>query len=533
MLALRPYQREAKEAFWDRVFAGLRRGIIQLPTGTGKTLLAAAMARELGGRTLWIAHRDELIEQPRRTFAAVWPEASVGVVKAEQDEADAQVVLASIQTIYQPHRLRRLGAFDFVVVDEAHHAVAPTWRRTLVGVGGFRPDGPPVLGLTATVERGDQLALGEVFEEVVYQLQLLEAIRQGWLVDLRFQRVVLNVDFDAITTVHGDFHQGQLADALLGAQVAEKVADAYLQHGQGRKALVFTVSVEQARRTAEALRARGVAAEWVAGETPLEERRAVLRRLHTGETTVVANCAVLTEGFDEPSVSCIVVARPTQSKTLYLQMIGRGTRIHPPYKQDCLVIDVAGVSERHTVVQAPALFGLDPDAVQGKRALEALDEPQLRPRTSPPEARLLRASQQLAGREAFHWLAEDDLYVLPAGSEGSIVLLPEASETYSVWLLPRDKHGTPQLLFERPVWLELAQGIAEDYVRRMRQLWAARPDRLWRHKAAGERQIEAARRWGIAVRDGMTRGELSDAITLAIAKAYRRRLREARERVTA
>lgn len=509
----------------------MQRGIINLPTGTGKTFLAATMARELGGRTLWIAHRDELIEQPRRTFEVVWPEAEVGIVKAERDETDAQVVLASIQTIYQRHRLQRLGRFDFIVVDEAHHAAAPSWRNTLVELGAFRPDGPPVLGLTATVERGDNVALGEVFQEVVYQLHLLEAIRQGYLVDLRFRRIELDVDFDSIPLVNGDFHQGQLDAALLAARVAEKVADAYVQHGENRKALVFTVSVEQAMRTAQALQERGVRAEWVWGGMPLDERRAVLRRLHTGETTVVANCAVLTEGFDEPSVSCIVVARPTRSKTLYLQMIGRGTRICPPVKEDCLVIDVAGASQRHTLIQAPALFGLDPEAVQGRRALEALEDPEARAYSS-PEERLLKASREpVDRRSAFHWLVEDGLYVLPAGEAGSIVVLPEDgaddSDRYGVWVLPREKETPPWRLVDRPVWLELAQGIAEDYVRRLGQLWAARSDRRWRLLPANPTQLEAARRWGVAVEAGMTRGEVSDRITLAIAKAYQRRLREA------
>lgn len=523
MIRLRPYQVEAKEAYWDRHFAGMRRGIINLPTGTGKTVLASTMARELGGRTLWIAHRDELIEQPRRTFEAIWPEAEVGVVKAERDESEAQVVLASIQTIYQPHRLRRLGRFDFVVVDECHHATAPSWRNTLLELGAFRPDGPPVLGLTATVERGDGVAIGALFEEVVYQLHLLEAIRQGYLVDLRFERVELNVDFDAIDLVNGDFHQGQLNEALLAARVAERVADAYLRHGEGRKALVFTVSVEQAIRTAEALRAMGVAAEWVSGETPIEVRRAILRRLHTGETAVVPNCAVLTEGFDEPSVGCIVVARPTRSKTLYLQMIGRGTRLHPG-KQDCLIIDVAGASRRHTLIQAPALFGLDPEAAQGRRATEVLEEADEASGRRTPEEGLLKASREKDDRSRFRWLNEDGLYVLPAGEAGCIAVFPEGEERFAVWVLP--KGAEPWPLVDRPVWLELAQGVAEDYVRRVGQLWAARSDRRWRLLPPQPAQLEAARRWRIPLEEGLTRGEISDRITLAIAKAYRRRLRE-------
>lgn len=525
MLELRPYQVEASNAYWDRLWAGVSRGIINLPTGTGKTVLAATMARQLGGRTLWIAHRDELIEQPKRTFAVVWPEATVGVVKAERNETDAQVVLATIQTIYRPKRLEQLGQFDFIVVDEAHHAVAPTWIRTLRELGAFSRLGPPTLGLTATVERGDQLAIGEAFQEVVYQLPLLEAIRKGWLVDLLFMQIKLVVNFDDIPLdASGDFDAVALHEALKKAKVADAVAEAYLRNGGGRKALVFTVSVEQARLTAEALQARGVAAEWVSGETPLAERRRALERLHTGETRVLANCAVLTEGFDEPSVSCVVVARPTRSKTLYLQMIGRGTRLYPG-KDDCLIVDVSGSSRKHTIIQAPVLFGL-PLAVESdtpKSLSEAIEQAGARHPT--PEERLLKASHTWESRRRFHWIVdpETSIRVLPAGkAHGNLAVVPAGPKGFEVWVIP--PNDSPKRLLDRRVWLELAQGIAEDYVRRVDALWVAEPGRAWRAGWPTEAQLEAARKWGIKVDPSWKQGELSDRITLASARAGLRKI---------
>ncbi|HEY8414253.1 MAG TPA: DEAD/DEAH box helicase [Thermaerobacter sp.] len=532
-LELRPYQREAIDAFWAAHREGMRRGIINLPTGTGKTITALSAARERGGRVLWLAHRDELIEQPLRAIRAVWPEADTGVVKAERDEPDAQVVFASVQTACRPQRLERLRGFDLVVVDEAHHATAPSYIRVLKRVHCFADGGPPTLGLTATVERGDQKALGAVFERIVYQLQLLEAIRRGYLVDLRPIRVTLNVDLDAIRTVNGDFHQGELDEALLRAGVAEATAKAYIEHGEGRKAIVFTVSVDQARRTAEALQRRGVAAEWISGDLPVDERRAILHRLHTGETRVVCNCAVLTEGFDEPTVSCVVVARPTKSKTLYLQMIGRGTRLSPG-KTDCLVIDVAGATERHTLIQAPALFGFPPGAdLEGKTVTEALQDESL--------LKALKVggdgSQELATLRSmlkpdwqqFHkrvrWLKIDDsLYCLPAGEAGNLALIEVGQDQWVVELVPKERRKQRERLTPEPVWLELAQGVAEDYVRRAEAVGLIIASAAWRQRPASEKQLAALRKWGIEPRPGMTAGEASDELTCAAIRArYRRR----------
>ena len=524
-IELRPYQREAIEAFEARTAGGLRRGIVNLPTGCGKTILGLALARQRGGRTLWLAHRDELIEQPLRALRAVWPDAPAGVVKADRDEVDAQVVFGSIQTVSRPARLERLvraGAFDLLVVDEAHHAVAPSYVATLQATGAFDPVGPPTLGLTATIERGDRVGLDAVFEDIVYQLQLLQAIRDGWLVDLRVQRVVLDVDFDAIPVTHGDFAAQALDAALLRAGVAEATAEAYIEHATGRKALIFTVSVDQARRTAQALQRRGVAAEWVSGETPIEERRAILERLRTGETVAVANCAVLTEGFDEPSVSAILVARPTRSKALYLQMIGRGTRKHPA-KEDCLIVDFVGAAAHHTLVQAATLFGLAPSELEGRTVTEAIEA---RERTGRGEERMLlslvRASAG-ARKVRIRWVeAGRGLYAASAGDQG-LVLLVERAGGWVVRVVPRDRGAEPLTLQPLPVDLELAQGIAEDYLRRVDAVRLAREDAAWRSRPASERQLAALQRWGVPVTRPLTAGEAADLLTAAAARARVRR----------
>ena len=369
-LKLRPYQAEAISAIEDAERRGVRRPLLGLPTGTGKTVIFAALIRRRGGSALVLAHRDELLVQATEKIRQVDPAAQLGLVKAEANEVAAPVVVASMQTLARESRLARLPRrFQTVVVDEAHHATADSYRRVLDWVDGS----PLLLGVTATPERADNASLGEVWDEVVYSRSLLEMIRAGYLVDLRGLRVRLAVDFSRVRVSHGDFVDADAAAALTAADAPAHACAAYLEHAPGRKALLFTPTVDLAHLMAKAFRERGVAAEAVDGTLPLEQRRAILARLRTGETKVVANCAVLTEGFDEPSVDCVIVARPTRSRILYVQMIGRGTRTFPN-KRDCLIVDLVGATERHDLLTLPQLFGLgDATALEERTVSEALE----------------------------------------------------------------------------------------------------------------------------------------------------------------
>ena len=513
------------DAFSSRLAAGVQRGVINLPTGCGKTLLGLAIAKRMGGRTLWLAHRDELIEQPQRAIRAIWPEAQTGVVKADRDETDAQVVFGSIQTVSRPGRLEKLTGFSCVVVDEAHHSAAPSYRRVMEALGCFN-GGPPALGLTATVGRGDKIGLDCAFEEIVYQLQLLQAIQDGWLVDLRMKRVVLDFNLDEIGIVDGDYAQGELGEAMLRAGAADATADAYLEHAPNRKTLIFTVTVDQARRTAEALQKRGIAAEWLCGETPIDERRAILARLKTGETMVVANCAVLTEGFDEPSISAIMIARPTRSKTFYLQAIGRGTRIFPG-KDDCLIIDLVGASSDHKLIQAPTLFGLDLETVGEQTVTEALAEKEKAAQTSLEDTlvrRFIDASRKKSSRRVIHWVtASPQIYALSAGGQGMVLML-KRGDGWIVEVVPRDRGAAHEKLQPLPVDLELAQGIGEDYIRRASAERLVAENAYWRRNPASPKVLAALAKFRVTPPPDATAGQAGDLLTAAIARSVARHI---------
>jgi len=438
-------------------------------------------------------------------------------VQAAHDEHTAPTVVASVQTLSRRTRLTRLVPdFQTIVIDEAHHAPAPTYRRILECCQAWRPDGPLVVGVTATPERGDRQSLRQVFDTIVYQKTLLEMMQAGYLVDLRALQVLLQADFDALRTQHGDFVDTELETLLLAANAPAQVLAAFQAHAADRKALLFTPTVALAYAMAATFCAAGIAAEALDGTTPLATRRAILQRLHTGETRVVANCAVLTEGFDEPSVNCIIVARPTQSALLYQQMLGRGTRTYPG-KTDCLLLDVVGVSTRHTLHTAATLFGCDTVRLAQQSVLEILDarERHTSEEGEPITGTLRSTPVDLFARRALRWVqTRQGAWVLSLGAQhGTLRLRPDSPETWQVMQVRRD--ADPMALGDT-LPLAYAQGLAEDYARHLGVVRLVEAEAPWRQHPATEKQTALFHKLGTATRQGMTKGEAADLLSAVL-----------------
>lgn len=519
-MKLRDYQTDAISSFLTEVHRGMQRGLIVLPTGCGKTILGIALAKKMNARTLWIAHREELITQPLEAVRAVWPDVNAGVVKAERNEWARDFVFASIQTAWRPGRIEKLTDFDLVVVDEAHHVSAASYRKVFESVGCFTSGGPPLLGLTATPERSDSLQLDDTFEKIVYHLHLKQAVESGHLVDVEIVSRPINVDLDSVGTSRGDYSEGELDEALLEGGIVDNVRDAVKELAKKRKTIIFTVSVRQSKAIAEALQEDGVKAAWVAGITPREERKDTLKRLKSGELTHVVNCAVLSEGFDEPSVDCIVMARPTKSKCLYVQCVGRGLRI-APNKERCLIVDMVGLSSTHTLIQAPVIFGLEGEVNDDTREAGGRVDPDI---AIDHRSRLLLS--QAGGlaplaRSQMRWIPMDNGgLVLGCGEGGNVVMLPD-SELWRVDVVGRGGKPGREPLTMDPVGMELAQGIAEDYARRSAAVYMTSKSASWRDARATEKQIQALSRWQIQHSADITKGEASDLLTRASAGHWR------------
>jgi len=358
----RPYQIAAITAVEDQWRAGTKRTLLVLPTGTGKTVVFAELARRgvaNDERWLVLAHRTELLTQAIAKLAAVGLRASLDK-GTDRASLHTSVVVASVQTL-RGARLERYAAdhFTHIVVDEGHHSAAKSYQNILARFPAAR-----VLGVTATPDRADGKALGKTYESVAYTYEMRAAIREGFLAPLRARRVlVADVDLSSVKSHHGDFDQGELGAVMAAEKALHGVVGPLVQLAGRRKTLVFGVDVAHAKALAEMLnRHTSGCAIALDGSASDAERAAVLRLFHEGKFQFLTNCALFVEGFDEPSIECVAMVRPTQSRALYTQMLGRGTRLSPlTGKTDCLILDFVGNSKHRLVGPVDALAGHDLD----------------------------------------------------------------------------------------------------------------------------------------------------------------------------
>lgn len=386
-LRLRPYQEEAQQAIVEARKRGFRAQLVSLATGLGKSVVIATLPELLELRpsdvTLVVAHRDELIQQLVEKLKAQNPDAVVGVEKADEYASDdCTIVVATVQTLTGPRLTRFITKFGrriaLFVIDEAHHAAAPTYRAILDKILLKRPDAL-VIGFTATPYRGDGVQLTEIFPDIVYQMDAGAAIEAGYLVPVRSYAVNTLTDLDAVASRAGDFVLGQLAEAVDTEERNRAVLEAYQTLVPGKKTLVFTASVEHAKNVATLFKEAGIKAAFASGDTPTAEREKIVSGFRGNKVDVLVNCGLYLEGFDVPSVEVIINARPTKSTTLYTQVTGRGLRpldedayavssfptpearrmyLAQSRKPYATIIDIVDQARRHQLVTLPTLWGL-------------------------------------------------------------------------------------------------------------------------------------------------------------------------------
>jgi superfamily II DNA or RNA helicase len=378
---LRPYQRDAVTGV-DSALKGKRSALVVMPTGTGKTVCFAHIARNAVKRVMVIAHREELVQQAVskiRTVTGLSPDVEMAEYKAGR-LYKSPVVVASVQTLCAPfHNVYRMDKFDphefdMLVIDEAHHATAASYRR-VVDHFSKNPNLRTV-GFTATPDRADKSALGLVFESVAFNYEIMQAMHDGWLVPIETQQVIVSgMDFSHVKTVAGDLNQGELSTIMEQEKVLHGVVSPAIEIAAGRKTLVFAASVSHAERMSEIFNRHGVRSAIVHGGTFKDDRRKILQAYADGKIQVLCNCGVAVEGFDCPTIEVVVIARPTKSRSLYTQMVGRGTRVLPntvdsisdpagrraaiaaSAKPKMLVVDFTGNSGKHKLVTTADILG--------------------------------------------------------------------------------------------------------------------------------------------------------------------------------
>lgn len=351
-MKLRDYQEEARTAIANEWEKGVKKTLLVLPTGCGKTIVFSKVIEDrvkLGERVLILAHRSELLDQASDKLAK-----ATGIFtateKAEQSCLNSwfRVVVGSVQTLQRPKRLAQFDKdyFDTIVVDEAHHCISDSYQRVLEHFSNAN-----VLGVTATPDRGDMRNLGSYFESLAYEYTLPKAIKNGYLSSIKALTIPLELDLSAVSMQSGDFKASEVGTAL--DPYLEQIADEMLKYCIDKKTVVFLPLVKTSQKFRDILNEKGFKAAEVNGDS--KDRAEILDDFSKGKYNVLCNSMLLTEGWDEPSVDCIVVLRPTKVRSLYSQMVGRGTRLYPG-KEDLLLLDFLWHTERHELCHPASLI---------------------------------------------------------------------------------------------------------------------------------------------------------------------------------
>lgn len=552
-IILRPYQQEAVSAVlgeWDK---GNLSTMLAIATGGGKTecalgVLSEEFRRGRASRVLAIAHRKELIYQPRDRVIANWQDLLPvpGVVMGDEDECDTKFVVATIQTLKDKRLERALvfGAFSHLWVDEVHRVLAPSYINLIATLRAINP-GLRILGTTATPRRTDGRGLKQIFDSVAYRVSIKDAIKMGALVPFVAMAVELPVDFSGVKQTRDGWDDEEAGKLLSLSNSEEIIIQTWKKHASERQTIAFTASVLQAHSLARAFQKEGVAVAAIDGKTKDDERARILDDYKTGVIQILVNCQVAIEGFDAPSTSCVLMARPTKSDLVYVQSMGRGLRL-APNKTDALILDFAPRNARNILLSRDILgktkeqkkkeeraekaglilscFGInsrgegidgDPDEIQ-MRVLDYLGSHHLAwtydgglatvsiaEKTSlvvvlPQKERLARADElRQAGKWRPEWERE---YLRLAG--------------YQVFAI-NGSRAIP--LGCSPDW-EGASTIATQYADHHAEDWCAKKQSHWRKSPATSGQEKYCRVLGVW-RDGMTRGAAGQAITHAKALA--------------
>ena len=535
---LRDYQKECLEAILERYRAGVRRQLTCLPTGSGKTVIFAEFPSyfKMKKQMLVLAHRKELLDQACDKIRQANHRLSVAVEQAGRSaDTDCDVVVASVPTLGRKGstRLQRLDPdrFFLIVIDEAHHATADTYRRVLEYFGVFAPETRKLLvGFTATPKRGDGQGLDAVFQEIVFSKSLPEMIETGFLSPVAGYRVETEIDLSRVKTRMGDFVASQLSLAVNVGERNDMIVDVFRSHLEGKKTLCFCVDVAHVHSLAGAFNNKGIAAAAVSGDMDSSERAKVLENFHSGRIQVLTNCMVLTEGYDEPTVEGIILARPTKSSLLYTQMIGRGTRLYPG-KENVTIVDIVDATREHSLTTLPGLFGLSEKFdLEGRTTNEAeeaigwveLDRPwvpidratslsDLRYRCTKIDLLDLEIPSELAiyAENAWAGLGKGG-YRLGLTEGNAIVVVPTILDEWEVQLHQRGREKTITIKTDRRSAILAAENRVKNQFADLLPLVKLRT--RWRRAPATEKQIQVLRRRKIEVPAGLTKGQASHLI---------------------
>ena len=445
-MRLRLYQKQAIEAL--KASSAMRK-LLVLPTGAGKTVVFSHYIREKGVKTLVVAHRREIVQQGIDAISSVNPELTVGMLMAQNKDFDSDIIFASIQTLAYRKNLAKLpNDIGLVIVDEGHHATANTYKRLLYRFGlcdadtaghenveGIEPDfldGRELLGVTATPRRTDKVKLDECFDELPFQTSIVDLIPE-YLVDFRAVTVQSGIDLSDVHTNRGELNEGEVAEAMVSSKYLREFPRVLEAHAKGRNhILVFLPNVRTTEEASQHLNMAGISAGYVTGKTPKAERAETLSKFAKGELRVLCNCMILTEGVDIPSVDAIVMARPTKSATLMIQMVGRGFR-KAEGKTDCLLIDLAYERRQNDLISVASagIFGDMTDVHLSNPEMSMMELIKLQKARAPQIGGLMNVLEERKKQVA----QEEDVVLLP---DDEVAMQQDIAPPYFQNLIPEE-----------------------------------------------------------------------------------------------
>jgi superfamily II DNA or RNA helicase len=534
-ITLRDYQRECVSLVLDayrRFRAGQleeRFQLVVLPTGSGKTVIFSSvihtLAREHGLNALIIAHRDELLDQAAEKYRMVRPDAVIGKVGSGLHQYGGEVTVASIATISRPEHLKRLRAIGYglIIIDEAHHSAAAGYQRVLNAL----PESF-VLGVTATPMRLDGKPILQASRKPLYQRTIRDMIEAGYLADIQAIAIRTEVSLDEVRTLAGDYNERELDDAVNTPERNRRIVAAYLEHTEGKRAVAFCVTVRHAEALAYAFNDQGVPAALIAGDTPLDERKRLYAAFQRGEIKVLTNCMVLTEGWDSPLAEVAILARPTQSQALYIQMAGRVLR-PAPTKKHAIFLDITDNSKRLRLQPQNVHRALGVRLRHHESLLEAVEreEREKSEREAEEKRALIRKLNERRTSDQFvdpfalpDWQERDNgLFVIEVGAQKHrLALVPCKGDgkdgLYEVWARLAPTFKAQRWAAATPLdWaMQYAEKRAHELLATPGAVRLYDKEAPWRARPISEGQQKMLRWYRIPVREGMTQGEASDLI---------------------
>ena len=526
-VTLRPYQLQSLEAISSNLSAGIRRQVIHLPMAAGKTiifssLISDAINRGPTTRALVLAFTRDLLGQAKDKLKMINPGLDVGLVDATKKEFDRQVVVSSVQSARQLGNLEKLRAqgFSICIADECHHFAANSARLVLKELGfskeGCEKGNRLFVGFSATPFRQDGRGLGEIFDKIVYHRSIKEMISDGYLCAPKGSRVLTDLDLSLVAVEGGDYSSTALSNVMNTDPISQTIVASYLEKAVGRKGIAFCTSINHAIALAEWFRRFGVFAEAIHSNLTSDQRESLKKRFRDGEIEILTNPLMLTEGYDEPSISCVIVARPTKSPSLYQQMAGRGLRLFPG-KTDCTILDFG--DQNHTLCNVGILLGDDLEETREENTPknEKVEELVKRlPSNINPKLKKAILDLDLLG-ESFTWQKDSNgSYFLKGGGATVLRISKIGEDRYNVIL----DHAMVCKTISSGLDFSYSFAGAEDFARANRALFSISDlDAPWRSLPISEKQEGLFRSFGFKNGiESLTRGQAATIISSGIFK---------------